>query len=59
VTAAVSAAGIDARREDGSSRLVMWREVVGVIARRLPPDYQGLVFVDIVSSAGRRCVCFR
>src|SRR5262249_9667948 len=41
-----------ARREDGLSRLVLWRDVVGVVARRMPPAYDGAAFVDIVSTAG-------
>lgn len=52
LTAEVTAGGIDARREDGSSRLVLWRDVVGVVARRLPSDYDGATFIDIVSTAG-------
>jgi len=53
ITAELSRAGIDARREDGSARLVPWRDVVGAVARRLPPDepYAGAAFVDIVSTA--------
>ena len=49
-----SRAGLDARREDGVAKLVMWTDVVGVVARRLPaePPYDGETFVDIVSSAG-------
>ena len=49
----VTRGGIDARREDGSTVLVMWRDVVGVVARRLPPALLGATFVDIVSSAGQ------
>ena len=52
VVADVTAAGIDARREAGEAVLVMWRDVVGVVARRLPPQLDGLPFVDIVSTAG-------
>jgi hypothetical protein len=54
LTADLSRAGIDARREDGSTLLVMWRDLVGVVARRLPPDepYNGIGFVDLVSTAG-------
>jgi hypothetical protein len=50
----VSRAGIDARREDGVAKLVLWTDVVGVIARRLPPEapYDSETFVDVVSSAG-------
>ncbi|MGE0872370.1 MAG: hypothetical protein AB7P03_27690 [Kofleriaceae bacterium] len=51
-TAELTAAGIDARREDGSSELVMWRDVVGAVARRTPPEYQGVTFIDIVSTPG-------
>ena len=52
--AEVTAAGIEARGEDGSDRLVLWRDVVGVVARRLPAEvpYDGTPFVDIVSTAG-------
>jgi hypothetical protein len=52
LTAELSRAGIDARREDGSSCLVLWRDVVGVIARRLPPELDGATFVDLMSTAG-------
>ncbi len=52
VTAELTRAGIDARREDASSLLVLWRDVVGVVVRRLPEDYAASAFVDIVSSAG-------
>jgi hypothetical protein len=52
LTAEVTGGGIDARREDGLSRLVLWRDVVGVVARRMPPAYDGAAFVDIVSTAG-------
>jgi hypothetical protein len=52
LTAELTAGGIDARREDGSSRLVLWRDVVGVVARRLPTDFDGTTFIDIVSTAG-------
>jgi len=52
LTVEVTRAGIDARREDGSSLLVMWRDVVGVVARRLPPELAGATFVDVVSTAG-------
>jgi len=31
---------------------VLWRDVVGVVARRLPPVYDSAAFVDIVSTAG-------
>jgi len=52
VTAELTAGGIDARREDGAARLVLWRDVVGVVARRMPPAYDNATFVDIVSAAG-------
>jgi len=54
LTAAISAGGIDAHREDGEARLVLWRDVVGAVARRLPPTapYDGIAFVDLVSSRG-------
>jgi hypothetical protein len=47
-------AGIDAEREDGTRRNVLWPDVVGVVARRLPvePPYAGETFVDLVSIAG-------
>ena len=52
LTAQLTRAGIDARREDGSSKLVMWRDVVGLVARRMPAEHDGLTFLDIVSTAG-------
>jgi hypothetical protein len=52
LTVEMTGGGIDARREDGLSRLVLWRDVVGVVARRMPPAYDGAAFVDIVSTAG-------
>ncbi len=52
LSAELTRAGIDARREDGSSLLVMWRDVVGVIARRLPPELDGEAFVDLISTPG-------
>ncbi len=51
-SAEVTRAGLDARREDGASRIVLWADVVGAIARRLPPAYDGAVFVDLVSTPG-------
>lgn len=53
-TAAISSAGLTATREDGLSRLIAWRDIVGIVARRLPPTspYDGAPFVDIVSTAG-------
>lgn len=52
VTGEVTVAGIDARREDTTSVLVMWRDVVGLVVRRLPPELGGYPFVDVVSTAG-------
>ncbi|MGE3456118.1 MAG: hypothetical protein AB7O24_13485 [Kofleriaceae bacterium] len=52
IHAELTAAGIDARREDGSSELVMWRDVVGAVARQMPPEYDSVTFVDIVSTPG-------
>jgi hypothetical protein len=52
ITAELTGGGLDARREDGSSRLVLWRDVVGVVVRQLPPTEGGALFVDIVSTAG-------
>jgi len=52
LTAELTGGGIDARREDGLRRLVLWRDVVGVVARRMPPEYDGTAFVDIISTAG-------
>lgn len=52
--AELSATGLDARREDGSTRIVAWPDIVGIVARRLPPapPYDGVTFVDLVSTAG-------
>lgn len=54
LTANISHVGIDARREDGFARVVMWPDVVGIVARRLPAasPYEGVTFIDLVSSAG-------
>jgi hypothetical protein len=52
LTLDISAGGLDGVRTDGKSVLVVWRDVVGIVARRLPRDYDGLTFVDIVSTAG-------
>lgn len=52
LSAEVTRGGIDARREDGSSLLVMWRDVVGLVARRTPAELDGITFVDVVSVAG-------
>ena len=52
LSAELTRAGIDARREDGSSLLVMWRDVVGLVARRMPQEHDALTFIDVVSVAG-------
>jgi hypothetical protein len=52
LSAEITRAGIDARREDGSSLLVMWRDVVGLVARRMPQEHDALTFIDVVSVAG-------
>lgn len=52
ITTELTGGGLDARREDGSSRLVLWRDVVGAVVRRMPDVYSATVFVDIVSTAG-------
>jgi hypothetical protein len=54
LTANISHVGISANREDGFSRVVMWPDVVGIVARRLPADapYNGATFIDLVSHAG-------
>lgn len=52
LSAELTRAGMDARHEDGSSKLVMWRDVVGFVARRMPPVHDSLTFLDIVSVAG-------
>jgi len=54
LTAALSSGGLDAHREDGEARLVLWRDVVGAVARRLPAGepFNGIPFVDVVSNAG-------
>jgi hypothetical protein len=46
--------GIEAEREDGTKRTVLWPDVVGVVARRLPAEAPcaGETFVDLVSIAG-------
>jgi hypothetical protein len=51
IIAELTGGGIDARREDGTSRLVLWRDVVGVVVRRMPPVFDDALFVDIVSTA--------
>ncbi len=50
--AEVTRGGINARREDGTNVLVVWRDVVGAVARRMPKDFEALTFVDVVSTAG-------
>jgi len=48
----ITAAGLDARREDGKPVLVAWPDVVGVVARQLPAGLGGATLVDVVSTAG-------
>ncbi|MDB4959896.1 MAG: hypothetical protein JWO36_7465 [Myxococcales bacterium] len=52
----IGSSGIEAKREDGLglAKVVRWRDVVGVVARRLPEEspYDGITFVDVVSSPG-------
>lgn len=50
--AEITSGGVDARREAGEIVLVLWRDVVGVVARRLPPFYDSTTFIDLVSTAG-------
>ncbi|MBX3160798.1 MAG: hypothetical protein KF773_32835 [Deltaproteobacteria bacterium] len=52
LTVELTGGGLDARREDRTSVLVLWRDVVGVVARRMPADYASATFVDVVSTAG-------
>jgi hypothetical protein len=52
LTLDVSKGGLDGVRTDGKAILVGWREIVGAVARRLPPEYDGATFIDIVSTAG-------
>lgn len=52
MTAQLSKAGIEARLEDGEERLVMWRDVIGIVARRMPDAYDAVPFLDLVSTAG-------
>ncbi|HEX5060651.1 MAG TPA: hypothetical protein VFV99_14885 [Kofleriaceae bacterium] len=53
-SATLSSTGIEAMREDGSTRQVTWEAIVGIIARRLPNEapFDGSTFVDLVSTAG-------
>ncbi|MDX2089868.1 MAG: hypothetical protein SFX73_18575 [Kofleriaceae bacterium] len=44
--------GIDAWREDGEPVLVLWRDLVAVVVRRLPAELDGALFVDLVSRPG-------
>ncbi|CAN5537202.1 hypothetical protein BH11MYX1_BH11MYX1_08610 [soil metagenome] len=54
IRASVGDAGIVADHETGEKRRVLWLEVVGVVARRLPEEapYSGETFVDVVSNEG-------
>ena len=51
-SAEITRGGIDARREDRTAVLVMWRDVVGVVARRMPASHDGIAFADVISTAG-------
>lgn len=51
-TAEITRGGVDARREDGSTVLVVWRDVVGIVARRMPAAHDSIAFADLVSTAG-------
>ncbi len=52
--ATVGEAGMVADYESGEKRRVLWPDVVGVVARRLPaePPYNSETFVDVVSNEG-------
>lgn len=52
MTAQLTKAGVEARFEDGAERLVMWRDVIGIVARRMPEAYDAVPFLDLVSTAG-------
>jgi hypothetical protein len=49
----VGDAGIIAEHETGEKRRVLWPEIVGVVARRMPAEepYRSETFVDVVSNA--------
>lgn len=51
-SAELGAGGIDGRREDGTNVLVMWRDVVGLVVRLAPPEYDGHPIVDLISVGG-------
>ncbi|HUS28739.1 MAG TPA: hypothetical protein VMZ53_09520, partial [Kofleriaceae bacterium] len=54
VSADISPSGITGKREDGTIKHVVWEAIVGVIARRMPPEkpFEGATIIDVVSSAG-------
>ena len=52
MSAEITRAGIDARRPDGTALLVLWRDVVGIVVRRLPDELEAATFMDIVSVRG-------
>ncbi len=54
IRATVGEAGIVADHETGEKLRVLWSEIVGVVARRLPSEapYGGETFVDVVSNEG-------
>lgn len=51
-TATLTRAGVEARREDATNVLVMWRDVVGIVVRKAPPELGGVEFCDLISTAG-------
>lgn len=53
-TIQLSAEGFDATREHGERCRVAWGDVVGIVARRLPPEtpYGGIAVVDVISTPG-------
>jgi hypothetical protein len=52
--ATLTSMGITAQREDGTTKHVGWDDIIGIIARRMPPEapYDGVTFVDLVSISG-------
>jgi hypothetical protein len=53
-TVTIEETGLQCRREDDLVKRVRWRDIVGVVARRLPagPPYEGVTFLDVVSEPG-------
>jgi hypothetical protein len=48
----ITAGGLDARRENGSSTLVRWTDIAAIVARRLPAAYGGEHLVEVRSASG-------